>query len=142
MPAGEGIPPIKSTLDIRYCARAAQRSITAASVSICAPWHAKARQSEWGLAIRLDPFEIVPTKPIHADMENPMADTMDRILRIGTVLERTGLSRSTLYRKIREGSFPRQVSISAQCKGWQESAISRWVANPPCFRDQPGDEAA
>ncbi len=31
----------------------------------------------------------------------------DRIVRIKTVLNRTGLSRSTMYRKIKEGTFPR-----------------------------------
>ena len=30
----------------------------------------------------------------------------ERILRMRTVLERTGLSRSTLYRKMRDGTFP------------------------------------
>jgi len=65
-----------------------------------------------------------------------MADELDRIVRIGTVLERTGLSRSTLYRRIRDGSFPRQVSISTQCTGWRESALNRWVADPPGYREQ------
>jgi predicted DNA-binding transcriptional regulator AlpA len=38
----------------------------------------------------------------------------DRILRLNTVLDRTGLSRSTLYRKVQEGSFPaRSASLSA-----------------------------
>jgi hypothetical protein len=36
----------------------------------------------------------------------------DRILRIRTVIDRTGLSRSTLYRRIDQGSFPKQVRIS------------------------------
>jgi hypothetical protein len=36
----------------------------------------------------------------------------DRILRVQAVLHPTGLRRSTLYRKIAEGSFPRQVKIS------------------------------
>ena len=31
----------------------------------------------------------------------------DRILRLNAVLDLTGLSRSTLYRKLAEGSFPR-----------------------------------
>ena len=31
----------------------------------------------------------------------------DRIIRLKTVLARTGLSRSTIYRKIAEGTFPR-----------------------------------
>ena len=54
----------------------------------------------------------------------------DRILRIRTVLQRTGLSRSTLYRKIQDGSFPRQVQISVHGAGWRESAINRWIADP------------
>jgi len=49
------------------------------------------------------------------------------------VLDRTGLSRSTLYRKIRKGSFPQQVKISARCSGWRESAIDAWMRNPMFF---------
>jgi prophage regulatory protein len=58
----------------------------------------------------------------------------DRILRIRTVLQRTGLSRSTLYRKIQDGSFPRQVQISVHGAGWRESAINHWIADPAGFR--------
>jgi prophage regulatory protein len=54
-------------------------------------------------------------------------DTPDRILRIKTVLERTGLSRSTLYRKIGEGTFPKQVALSQRCAGWRESAVKNWI---------------
>jgi prophage regulatory protein len=54
----------------------------------------------------------------------------DRILRIRSVLERTGLSRSTLYRKIRGGTFPKQVRIAERCAGWRESAVREWLQNP------------
>jgi len=54
----------------------------------------------------------------------------DKILRLRTVLERTGLSRSTIYRKIEEGTFPRQVRISEHCCGWRESDLSRWICDP------------
>jgi prophage regulatory protein len=57
-------------------------------------------------------------------------ETPDRILRLAEVLRRTGLTRSTLYRKIMAGSFPRQVSISTRCIGWHESAVNGWVRNP------------
>lgn len=57
-------------------------------------------------------------------------ETPDRILRIKIVLERTGLSRATLYRKIEQGSFPRQIKISARCAGWRESAVNAWLQNP------------
>lgn len=60
-------------------------------------------------------------------------DSNDRILRIGTVLDRTGLSRSTLYRKIENGTFPRQVRISTRCAGWRESAVNAWIRNPMFF---------
>ena len=43
----------------------------------------------------------------------------DRIVRMKTVLARTGLSRSTIYRKIAEGTFPAQVKISVNGAGWQ-----------------------
>lgn len=73
-----------------------------------------------------------------------MTDTTDRILRIKTVLERTGLSRSTLYRKIDQGSFPRQIAISARCAGWRESAVARWMKNPMFYSvaDYDGDRPA
>ncbi|QKC86162.1 MULTISPECIES: AlpA family phage regulatory protein [unclassified Mesorhizobium] len=55
---------------------------------------------------------------------------LDRIIRLKTVLARTGLSRSTMYRKIGEGTFPAQVKISLNGAGWRESDINRWVADP------------
>ena len=58
----------------------------------------------------------------------------DRILRIRTVLTRSGLSRSTLYRKIGQGTFPKQVRISEYCCGWRESEINRWVSDPIGWR--------
>ena len=56
--------------------------------------------------------------------------TPDRILRLKTVLNRTGLSRSTLYRKVDDGTFPGQIKIAARCVGWRESAINDWMSNP------------
>jgi prophage regulatory protein len=68
-----------------------------------------------------------------------MADEpIDRILRIKTVLERTGLSRSTLYRKIQNGSFPKQIAISARCAGWRESAVISWMRNPMFYDADQG----
>ena len=61
-------------------------------------------------------------------MSTPIAN--DRILRINTVLARTGLSRSTMYRKIDQGTFPKQVKISDRCAGWYESEVEAWLRNP------------
>lgn len=60
----------------------------------------------------------------------------DRIIRLKTVLARTGLSRSTIYRKIAEGTFPAQIKISINGAGWHESDINRWVNSPVSWRPQ------
>lgn len=51
----------------------------------------------------------------------------ERILRIREVVDRTGLSRPTVYRLVHSGSFPRQVQLSTQCVGWKESEIDAWI---------------
>ena len=64
----------------------------------------------------------------------------DRIVRLKTVLARTGLSRSTIYRKIAEGTFPAQLKISTNGAGWRESDINRWVADPAGWRQRSRNE--
>lgn len=58
----------------------------------------------------------------------------DRIIRMNTVRARTGLSRSTIYRKMAEGTFPARLKISTNGTGWRESDIGRWVSNPAGWR--------
>lgn len=67
-----------------------------------------------------------------------MSDTPDRILRIKAVLERTGLTRATLYRKMENGTFPRNFKISARCAGWRESAVTAWQRNPMFYEAESG----
>ncbi|PLP57120.1 DNA-binding protein [Mesorhizobium loti] len=62
----------------------------------------------------------------------------DRIIRLKSVLSRTGLTRSTLYRKIAEGSFPAQIRISVNGAGWHESEVDLWVADPVRWRPKSG----
>ena len=64
----------------------------------------------------------------------------DRIIRFNTVRARTGLSRSTIYRKIAEGTFPAQLKISANGAGWRESDINRWIADPAGWRQRSRNE--
>ncbi len=64
----------------------------------------------------------------------------DRIIRFDTVRARTGLSRSTIYRKIAEGTFPAQLKISTNGAGWRESDINRWIADPAGWRQRSRNE--
>jgi len=58
----------------------------------------------------------------------------DRIVRIRAVLVRIGLSRSTVYRKIQEGTFPQSVKLSEHASGWRESELNQWIADPTTYR--------
>lgn len=60
----------------------------------------------------------------------------DKILRMPDLVLRTGLSRSTIYRKIKEGTFPAQLHISDHCCGWRESALERWMLDPGAYRQE------
>ena len=50
------------------------------------------------------------------------------ILRLPTVRARTGLSRSTIYLHVADGSFPRPVSLGVRAVGWVESDIEDWIS--------------
>lgn len=65
-----------------------------------------------------------------SSIDSSVAEQPDRILRLKAVLERTGLSRSTMYRKMQNGSFPKNIQISDRCIGWRQSAIEAWMRSP------------
>jgi prophage regulatory protein len=50
-----------------------------------------------------------------------------RLLRFPTVRERTGLSRSTIWRLERRGEFPRHRRISANVVAWVETEVVDWI---------------
>jgi prophage regulatory protein len=39
----------------------------------------------------------------------------------------TGLSRSTVYNRISEGSFPTPISLGGRAVGWIEAEIQGWL---------------
>ena len=50
-----------------------------------------------------------------------------RLLRFPAVRERTGLSRSTIWRLERQGAFPKHHRISANAVAWVEDEIADWI---------------
>jgi prophage regulatory protein len=54
-------------------------------------------------------------------------DTSLKLLRFPAVRERTGLSRSTIWRLERRGAFPRHHRISANAVAWLEDDIADWI---------------
>lgn len=51
----------------------------------------------------------------------------DCILKLGEVMKRTGLSRSTIYAAIQQKTFPQQVPLGKHAVGWIEQEICSWI---------------
>ena len=54
-----------------------------------------------------------------------------RMLRFPEVIERTGLSRTTIWRRVRAKTFPAPIQLGANSIGWPESVIIEWVESRP-----------
>jgi prophage regulatory protein len=54
-------------------------------------------------------------------------NTHPRIERLSEVIPRTGLSRSTIYNLINEGSFPTKIKLGARAIGFLEADIDAWI---------------
>ncbi|WP_404379942.1 helix-turn-helix transcriptional regulator [Caenispirillum salinarum] len=50
------------------------------------------------------------------------------MLRRPEVEARTGLKRSSIYRLMAEGKFPKAVRLSERAVGWPEDRINAWLA--------------
>jgi len=50
-----------------------------------------------------------------------------KLLRFPAVRERTGLSRSTIWRLERIGEFPRHRKIAPNVVAWVEEEVSNWI---------------
>ncbi|HCF7555723.1 TPA: AlpA family transcriptional regulator [Pseudomonas aeruginosa] len=50
-----------------------------------------------------------------------------RIIRLKEVMSSTGLARSTIYKLIGSGEFPRAVPIVGRSVGWIDGEIQDWI---------------
>lgn len=63
----------------------------------------------------------------------------DRLLPRRAVEDRVGVTRSTVYRWMRESDFPEPIRVAPGCVRWSEREIEEWIASRPRAR---GDRAA
>ena len=69
--------------------------------------------------------------------ENPSTKTKPRLIRLPEVLSRTGYGRTTIYRKMEDGSFPSSVKLDGPPKdpeafdsravAWIEDEVEQWI---------------
>lgn len=52
-----------------------------------------------------------------------------KIYRLKELTKMVGLSKATIYRKMKAGTFPASVALSDRATGWRAEEIEQWLAN-------------
>ena len=68
-----------------------------------------------------------------AELESRPAE---RLIRLPEILQRTGLSKRTIYRLEGIGRFPSRRKLGLRAVGWPESQVSAWMADPSTWRER------
>ncbi|MBT9098771.1 AlpA family phage regulatory protein [Methylovulum psychrotolerans] len=66
------------------------------------------------------------TKPTSAT-QDPLKSGAN--LRVSTLAPRLGMSKSTIWRLVREGKFPKPIKLSDKVTVWKADSIIEWLAS-------------
>lgn len=59
------------------------------------------------------------------------------ILRIKSCETKTGLSRSSIWKRVKAGTFPAPLELGPKARGWRESDIENWLQSRPVAQIKP-----
>ena len=59
----------------------------------------------------------------------PMQTTAPRFLRISEVLQMTGMGKTFIYDRMRDGTFPKQIQLGSRTVVWNEQEVTKWMAD-------------
>jgi prophage regulatory protein len=57
-----------------------------------------------------------------------------KIIRLPQVLDKTGLSRSSVFLKIKNGQFPSSIPLGPRARGWLDLEIDGWIQDRASLR--------
>lgn len=78
----------------------------------------------WAIAMALE-WEGVMAD---ADLDvTPEPKRVTRLIRLKEVQHRVGLGRSTIYRWMAEGRFPKPVQLGGYAVAWAQEDIENWI---------------
>lgn len=52
-----------------------------------------------------------------------------KLLRLNDVMNKTGLSRSSIYKQMSINNFPQQIKLGARIVAWHEAAVDSWISS-------------
>ena len=76
------------------------------------------------------------------ELDPPDLAAARTVLRVRAVTDQTGLSRTTIYRKVKTGQFPQPLDLGNGHIGWLETEISAWQRDQSAAAQAPELEAA
>ena len=57
-----------------------------------------------------------------------------RFLRLGEVLEMTGMCKTFIYDRMREGTFPKRIQLGGKSVVWSEQEVIKWMEDQMASR--------
>lgn len=75
-------------------------------------------------------MKSLDTKPRHSRAQPQTLHALeiaDALLKIKTVISVTGLSESSIRRKVASGHFPQPVKDGARCTRWVAGQVTTWL---------------
>ena len=64
---------------------------------------------------------------IRKNLFDGVLDAPLKVHRLRVVEDRVGLKKTTIYTRIAEGKFPKQILLSKRSVGWLEADITNWL---------------
>lgn len=61
------------------------------------------------------------------DTQEATAPTTTRLLRMPTVQQMTGFSRTEIYKRMKEGTFPQSIKLGKRSIAWSAATIEAWI---------------
>ena len=81
----------------------------------------------------LEKSAVIPARIPEPDLNRPLAT----FLRLSDIVDRLGVSRSTVYKWVDEGRFPESVSLGGRAVAWRRVDIEAWEEDPASYRKYP-----
>lgn len=54
-------------------------------------------------------------------------EAAERFIRLDELMNKTGLGRSTIYRMIDKGEFPKPINLTSSKVAWLQSEVTEWM---------------
>ena len=71
-------------------------------------------------------------------MTDKQAKPVKRLIRLKEVVERTSLSKTSIYELMKSGEFPRQVHLGSQSVAWVEDEVDQFINDVISKRESQG----